>query len=161
VIQCVRAFVNSEIRSLTKSPENSLMQHSGVYVLWILPLFLTRSSLGLGQDDRDRGHGGKQGDLAGAEVSTKTAKSQRKRFASRPDWLCGVAESIALGKEAVERGVATYLLSCTAQLAIVVLDVPAALVVAQGGIFHLAIFLLAAGLERIAVYLNVLAGLGE
>ena len=52
-------------------------------------------------------------------------------------------------------------LSGTAQLAIVVLNVAAALVVAQGGIFHLAIFLLAAGLERIAIYLNVLAGLGE
>ena len=107
MIQCVRAFVNSEIRSLTKSPENSLMQHSGVYVLWILPLFLTRSSLGLGQDDRDRGHGGKQGDLAGAGVSTKTAKSQRKRLASRPDWLCGVAKFIAsllCETEAVEQG---------------------------------------------------------
>ena len=54
-----------------------------------------------------------------------------------------------------------YGLSRAAQLAVVIFNVPAALVVPQGGVFHLAIFLLAAGLERVAIYLNVRAGLGE
>jgi hypothetical protein len=51
-------------------------------------------------------------------------------------------------------------LPAATQLSVIVLDVSALLIVAKSGIFCLAIFLLAAGLERVAIYLNVRAGLG-
>jgi hypothetical protein len=46
-----------------------------------------------------------------------------------------------------------------AQLSVVILNVAALLVVVQRSVFHFAVLLLAAGRERIAVYLNILAGL--
>ena len=45
------------------------------------------------------------------------------------------------------------------QLAVVILDIAAIAEVVQAGVFRLAIFLLAGGVERVAIHLNVGAGL--
>ena len=42
-------------------------------------------------------------------VGREKQRASKQRLTSRADWLCGVAEFIAPGKEAVERGVASYL----------------------------------------------------
>ena len=79
------------------------------------------------------------------------------RFGSQPDWLLPVVHCLmALRRDGAER---RCYLPCTAQLAIVIRNIPALLIVPQRGIFHFAIFLLATGLERIATYLNVGTGL--
>lgn len=51
-------------------------------------------------------------------------------------------------------------LPAATQLSVVILDVSASLEVTQSGVFHFAIFLLAARLECVAAHLDVLAGLG-
>src|ERR1700724_2160590 len=80
----------------------------------------------------------------------KKAQSQRMRFGSQPDWLLPVVHCLmALRRDGAERH---CYLPCTAQLAIVIRNIPALLIVPQRGIFHFAIFLLATGLERIATY---------
>jgi hypothetical protein len=55
----------------------------------------------------------------------------------------------------------TSRLSGAAQLAVIVLNVPATLIVPQGGIFHFAISFLATSFQRASVDVNVLAGLGK
>jgi hypothetical protein len=53
------------------SRENSLTQHGTRGIPGILPLGLTRSSLGFGQDDRGSRHGEEQCDLAGGEADSQ------------------------------------------------------------------------------------------
>jgi hypothetical protein len=76
-----------------------------------------------------------------------------------PQFVFSSCETTSAGLVLQRKSSARQVLSAAAQLAVVILNVAALLIVVQRSVFRFAVLLLATGREGVAVHLNILAGL--